>query len=147
MATEQCRAATGLRLEKEHREIVVKAHKSTNGELAFIHFRRARSYLDFKGLKLTITIPRFERFFYPFLKYGGISIALLGLIDLMIATSLRDQIDSAKLVTGLIMACVYISVGIMMLHLSFPVSSARLIRKHLNLTDGDQMQSRADGPT
>ena len=149
LATEQYWAATGIRLEKAHREIVINAHKSTNGELALIHFKQARSYLGFKGLKLTITIPRFEWFFHPFLKYGGVAIAILGPIALAIETASRDQIDrtgSTELVTVFIMACIFFLLGIMMLYLSFPVSSAKLIRKHLNLNDGDQRQSRADGP-
>ena len=56
--TEYFKSITGMTLEKQFREAILHAHKKSNGELSFKHFKRALPYIEFKDSKLSINISK-----------------------------------------------------------------------------------------
>ena len=63
LATEHFRISTGIKLEKEFREALIKAHKETKGELSFKHFKRALPNLEYSAKKLHIKISWLDKIF------------------------------------------------------------------------------------
>lgn len=68
LATEHFKITTGIRLEKQFREAVIKAHQSTNGTVSFVHFKRAIPHFSYDGDSgnVTVCISKFELFIYWF---------------------------------------------------------------------------------
>jgi len=54
----------GIRLEKEIREALIQAHRSTTGELSFRHFKKSVPYISYTNGKLEVKISRFEKIFF-----------------------------------------------------------------------------------
>jgi len=63
LATEHFRISTGIKIEKEFQEALLKAHKETKGELSFRHFKRALSKIEYEGEKLHIKISWVDKSF------------------------------------------------------------------------------------
>lgn len=63
LATEHFRLSTGIKLEKEFRQALIKAHKETNGELSFKHFKRALPNIEYSEAKLHIKISWLDKVF------------------------------------------------------------------------------------
>ena len=54
--TEYFHAATGLRMDRKFREIVIDTYNRSDGDVRFEHFRRAKDYYIFKDNKLFIKL-------------------------------------------------------------------------------------------
>ena len=135
LATEQFKAATGIGLEKEFREAVIAAHRRTNGDLAFIHFKRALPHLKFKGMKLTVRLSWIDRQFHRLFFYGGAFLILMNLI-LMNLLMEFGRLGSVEYYSTLIMSFCLVLGGLYMLYLSLPMLSAEVVRRHFNLDNG-----------
>lgn len=147
LATEQFKITTGIRLEKQFREAVIQAHKCTNGEIAFIHFKRALPHLLYEQEKLKIKISTFEKISYLFNLIFGFILAFSGLV-LMVLPSLINGINFIKFITIFGLGCFFIAIALFMLSQTFSVVSARKIEKHLlDKTHNNPIHSPANAPT
>lgn len=132
LATEQFKITTGVRLEKQFREAVIQSHKNADGELAFLHFKRALPHLFYTQKKLEIKISTFEIFSYWFNFIFGFVLAFSGLI-LIVLLSLVKDISFVEGMTVIGLGCFFITVALFMLYQTFSVSSARKIAEHLSI--------------
>ena len=130
LATEQFKITTGMRLEKQFREAVIQAHKSTNGELAFVHFKRAIPHLFYERNIIKVKISFFEKVSYWFNLLFGFILAFSGLA-LMVLPSQIKGINFVQFIIFFGLGCFFISIALFMLFQTFPVVSARKIEKHL----------------
>ena len=62
LTKEHFKTSLGLNVEQEFREAIIKAHKSTKGEVIFIHFQRALPYLKFEDHTLKVKISKLNWF-------------------------------------------------------------------------------------
>lgn len=144
LATEQFKITTGIRLEKQFREAVIQAHKSTNGELAFIHFKRALPHLFYDQQRLKVEISLFEKASYWFNLIFGFVLAFSGLA-LMVLPSQISGINLAQFITIFGLGCFFIATALFMIAQTFPVVSARKIEKHLlDTTHNNPIHSTAN---
>lgn len=60
LATEHFAIATGLRAEKEIRDLIVNCHKNCEGTLRFAHFKRAIPFIRLEDGKATVIITRYD---------------------------------------------------------------------------------------
>jgi hypothetical protein len=130
LATEQFKITTGIRLEKQFREAVIQAHNSANGELAFIHFKRAIPHLFYEQSRLKVNVSTFEKASYWFNLVFGFILAFSGLA-LIVLPSQIEGINFVQFITFFGLSCFFIAIGVFMLAQTFPVVSARKIEKHL----------------
>lgn len=144
LATEQFKITTGIGLEKQFREAVIQAHKSTNGELSFIHFKRALPHLFFEKNNLDVKVSTFEKVSYWFNLVFGFILGFLALI-LMILPSQINGVTLIQFFTLFALGCFFITVCLFMLTQTFPVISAKKIKKQLsNTAHNKSMQPTAD---
>lgn len=130
LAKEYFKITTGINLEKEFRETLIQTHRSTKGELSFVHFKRALPYLRFEDSKISVRISLFEKLGYIFNLIFGYLMVFLGLILFI----LPGQIKGINLVQALSifgLGIFLIAVALFMLYQTFPVLSARLISVRL----------------
>jgi len=131
LAKEYFKITTGINLETEFREALIQAHKNTNGELPFVHFKKALPYLRFEDSKISVKISLFELLGYFFNLVFGFLMAFLGLILLILPGQIKGvNIVQALSIVGL--GIFLIAVALFMLYQTFPVVSARLILGKLN---------------
>lgn len=143
LATEHFKLATGIRLEKEFRDTLIAAHRSTKGELSFIHFKRALPHLHLEDSELSVHISIFEKVGYMVNLVSGFTMAIFGLLLLM----LPGQIKGIKLVQALSifgMGAIFIAIALFMLYQTTSVVSAKKISKVLKKPHNDSMQPTAD---
>lgn len=138
LATEHFNLATGMRMERGFREAVILAHKNTQGELRFVHFKRALPHLTYRDAKLGIEITRFDLLEGWFNAIFGGLLALMGVlivalsIGLMMAPLGKFQgIDIVQAMKLLGTGGLCIAFAILMLSQLFPVNSARKVAKEL----------------
>ena len=146
MATEQFRITTGIRLEKQFRESVIQAHKDANGEIAFVHFKRALPHLFCEQSILKVKVSLFDKISYWFNLIFGFFLAFSGLA-LMVLPSQIEGVSFVQLFTIFGLGCFFIAIALFMLTQTFPVVSARKIEKCLlNATHNNSVQPAADAP-
>lgn len=147
LATEQFKITTGIRLEKQFREAVIQAHKSTNGEIAFVHFKRALPHLFFEKNILKVNISLFEKISYWFNLLFGFVLAFSGLA-LMVLPSQIEGINFVQFISIIGLGFFFIAIALFMLAQTFPVVSARKIEKCLlDVTHNNSIQSTASAST
>ena len=125
LASEHFRSVTGMRLEKEWREAIIEAHKSTKGKLAFTTFKRALQHFEVSGMNLTVRISRSDWVTSVVRDYLGLFLALLGVVVL----ALSPLIETLMLP---IMGVTYISIAMFVWYLNWSVNSAKVIYRHLH---------------
>jgi len=76
--------ATGINLEKENREALIKLHKSSNGNIHFAHFKRAIPFLSFQDAKITFEKEIKYKIFYYSLLIAGVIMLFGGLLLILI---------------------------------------------------------------
>lgn len=133
LATEQFKITTGIRLEKQFREAVIQAHKSANGELAFIHFKRALPHLLYEQRLLKVKVSLFEQVHYWFNLIFGFILAFSGLA-LMVFPRQVEAGNFVQLITIFGLGCFFIAISLFMLAQTFPIVSARKIEILLSNT-------------
>ena len=130
LATEHFKISTGIRVEKQLRDSLIEAHQNLNGELRFVHFKRALPHLSFIDQKLSIKMTKIDTlgFLYNFLVGGFLiissifSFAVIGFIEIETISALFKYIG-VMIFIGL--------VGFFMLIEALPVISAIHVRKTL----------------
>lgn len=133
LATEHFKITTGIRLEKQFREAVIKAHQSTNGTVSFVHFKRAIPHFSYDGDSgnVTVCISKLELFIYWFNFIFGVGMALFGLL----LTGISSQIPNISLIqvfSVIFIGVFFIFTSIFMLSQTLPVVSAKIIEKELS---------------
>jgi hypothetical protein len=131
LATEQFDLSTGIKLEKEFREAMIQAHKNTNGELSFIHFKRSLPYLRYKDSKLIIKITLFENFVYLFNFIFGFIMAFAGILFIVLPSQI-NKITFTQGLTLIGLSIFFIGTAVFMIFQTFPTASARYVSKELD---------------
>lgn len=135
LATEQFWLTTGVRAEKQFREAILKAHQDTNGELRFVHFKRAQPHFTFKDAKIEVKITTFENVGFWLNFSIGISMCLLGLIVfgilLFSLIPFSDIKNVPSLPGSLSLGSLSLVAGVFMLLETLPVISARYVAREL----------------
>jgi len=129
LATEYFKIVTGIRLEKEFREAIIKAHRDTKGEINFTHFKRALPHIIFNDSKLSVNISIFEWVGYAFNFCCGFLLALLGFLIIQ-----ANQINAEsifQIINRLGFGSFFIIIGFLMLYSTSPLLSARKVKKSL----------------
>jgi hypothetical protein len=130
LATELFKITTGIRLEKEFREAVIQAHKNTQGELNFIHFKRALPYIFYKDLKLEIKISTFDQASYWFNLFFGFILAFSGLLLIALPSQIKG-INIVQALSVLGTGAFLMAIALFMLSQTFPIVSAHKISNEL----------------
>lgn len=129
LAAEHFNIVTGIKLEKNFREALIKTYQKMNGEVAFIHFKRAIPHLYFRNSDIEVKISLFEKIRYLFNFVFGITLAIFGfyIMTSLKATSILDMLYQVGI--GLFIFVM----SLMMLYQTFSVESARKIQKFIKL--------------
>lgn len=144
LATEQFKITTGIRLEKQFREAVIQAHKSANGELAFIHFKRALPHLLYEQNLLKVKVSLFERVNYWFNLIFGFVLAFSGLAFMVLPSQVAEG-SFVQIITTFGAGCFFFAISLFMLSQTFPVVSARKIENLVsNNSRNDSIQPSAN---
>jgi hypothetical protein len=130
LETEQFKITTGIRLEKQFREAVIKAHKSMNGEVVFMHFKRALPHLLYKQGVLSVEITTFELISYWFHLIFGFILGFSGLALMVLSNQIKG-INFIQLIIFFGIGCFFVVVALFMLNQTLPVVSAQKIKKYL----------------
>lgn len=120
---------TGLRMEKEAREELVKVYKNAKGEMNFRHFKRAASYYKYKDGSLSVEIDTFSMVAWAYnIVFGPvIMISSLALLMLGMLPNLSPEVNVYVTLTS---AAFFFCVGFLMIMQAIPVVSARRVRKY-----------------
>ena len=132
--TEYFKSATGIYLEKEVREALIKAHLQTNGELKFKHFKRSIPYLKYKNSVLSVNIGIMSKLAFLYNSVFGFLSIITGLVFFMLP-ALSDDMSMTKIIPIYGVALFLSCFGGLMLIQSFPVISARRVRALLEKID------------
>lgn len=136
LATEHFRRTTGIRAEKLLRDALIEAHKNTNGELRFVHFKRALPYVQYQGKKLRIKITKIEKLLFIYNFIIGLVLAISGLL-LFASIGFIEAETALHVVKYIGIAFFIIVVGVFMLFEALPVFSARYVRRELEKSSDD----------
>jgi hypothetical protein len=130
LINEYFRVSTGIRLEKQFREKLIKIHESTNGDLPFLIFKKALPHLNFKDGIITLNITIYDRVSYYFNLLFGVFFGLVGLIFVMFPSQfdVRD-IYSILFIYGL--GFTFMALFILMISQTKTLLSAKKIEKYL----------------
>jgi hypothetical protein len=131
LATEQFKLSTGIRLEKEFREAIIKCHGSSNGELDFFHFKRALPLIRFENAKLLVKINGGDIFGYWVNLIFGCFMAFFGLIIIFVLPSQIVNISFTQFIFIFALGVIVFSIGLFMVSLISPVNSAKRVKKFL----------------
>lgn len=141
LATEHFKLATGVRLEKQFREAVIKAHKSARGKISFMHFKRAIPYFSFQQGNLNVEISKFEEARYWFNFCLGLAAAFFGLIT-MVLLSQTSSFNFVHFVGSFGMGALLIVASLFLFSETFPVASAKKIDKALSSTASNNSETK-----
>ena len=130
LAKEYFKVTTGIGLETEFREALIQAHRNTKGELSFAHFKRALPHLRYEKSEISVKINWFDWIGYSFNLTFGYLTALLGLV-LLILPGQADGISVVQALSIVGLGVFLIVVALFMIYQTFPVVSARFIKKQL----------------
>lgn len=122
---------TEIAAEKEYREELMKLHKLSEGELPFLHFRRASKHLSFKGgaIKVNLDFSDIASYYMNFAV--SIFFGMVALIMFMMPAFVQPiTLVQALSLYGL--GTLFISMVIFFLSQTFSVYSARRIRELLS---------------
>lgn len=125
---------------------MIAAHKNTNGELRFVHFKRALPHFRFEDKKLCINITKFEKWPFSYnLVFGGFS-ATAGLLLFGLTGFVEPPTTIASLlkyVGTILFICL---VGVLMVIEAFPLFSASKVGKELKkFTDNSKNKNNGIG--
>ncbi|MDD2383121.1 MAG: hypothetical protein PHN18_02930 [Sulfurospirillaceae bacterium] len=92
----------GLNVEKEFREVIIKAYKDAKGEVGFRHFQRGLQFFDYEDGILKVKISKVDAIifyanaiFTVFFYLSGIASFLYGFFNFSIVTSIPTFVLSA----------------------------------------------------
>ena len=125
LATERFRSVTGLRLEKELREAIIEAHRSTKGKLTFTTFKRALPHFEVSGMRLTVKISRLDWLFSTFFEWLGCVLVILGVIAFVLTPFFETPMYP-------FLGVVYIFSAVFVWILNWPANSAKAIYMYLH---------------
>ncbi|MCP4744827.1 MAG: hypothetical protein GY874_01605 [Desulfobacteraceae bacterium] len=80
LATEHFKISTGIRLERKFREALIQAHRDTNGELSFYHYKKALNHINYREGAISVHISLFERVVYFVNIVGAFILAILAFL-------------------------------------------------------------------
>lgn len=130
LATEHFRISTGIKLEKEFREALIKAHKETKGELSFRHFKRALYHIEYEAGKLHIKISRFDTIAFI---VNCLCILVLVGADIMACTTMfihREEVDWIIFLRIIPFLVIYLAIAFLIFLQMLPIFSASIIEKY-----------------
>ncbi|WP_020405207.1 hypothetical protein [Hahella ganghwensis] len=131
LATEYFKISTGLGVEKELREALIEAHRNTNGELNFRHFKQALSHIRYKNSILKVKITWFEKLGFVFNAIFGLFLLVLGFL-LIIAMFLQlGEISISHALFRIGSGLTFIVVSLYMFWEMVPVVSAWWVKAEL----------------
>ena len=123
--------STGIRTEKQLREAIINEFNKANGELRFIHFKRALPHLHYKNSKIFVKISKFESLSY----WSNIVIAVFfALIAAGISSTPVTLFLKGELTKGLhasIQPFFILFLGFIVFTQTFSVYSAKLIKEQI----------------
>lgn len=120
---------TGLRMEKEAREELVKVYRNAKGEMNFRNFKRAASYYEYKDGSLLVKIDVFSKFAWAYNVVFGPLIMLFSFVLFMLGLLPHVGQETNAYLT-LSSAVFFLCIGFLMLMQAIPVISARRVRKY-----------------
>lgn len=126
---EYFRLVTGVFLEKEIREALIKTHSDTKGELNFKHFKRAVPYITYKENTIGIKIDWFSLIGAIYSFVVGISSVAIGIILFVLPAF--SSINFMQLLSVYGIGILLIAFGVLMLIQSLPVVSAKYVKNEL----------------
>jgi len=130
LAAEQFKITTGVFLEKEFREALIKAHSDAQGEVAFTHFKRALRYITFKDAGLEIKLSLYDHLSFGFNWFVGTSIIIISCLYMILPSQIKGiTVMQALSIIGV--SLVYIMAGMFMLYQTFSYTSAKRVSKFL----------------
>ena len=130
--------STGISVEKELREAILKAYHDAKGKLSFTHYRRALRYLSFlgcekDGLSLKVKLTSSDKYVNWLATGYGWVLVILGII-LLIGTILYAVTiigNTLVVILSLSMGFFLIIFGLVMISQTLPFSSAMKIKTKL----------------
>lgn len=131
LVIEHFKQTTGLGVEKEFREALFKLHSKMNGELRFLHFKRALPHILFEDQKVVVKITQFDTSSFWFSLICGIGLAFTGLIILALFLAMAFTESKLQPLTWLSFGFLFLVSGFMLLGQTLPVYSARLINTEI----------------
>ena len=120
-------------MERDFREAIIEAHKSANGNIRYVHFKRALPHINFNDKALSVVISTPEKASYIFNNVFGFLIGLFGL-TLLILPGLLKGATIVQILTFFGMGLLFLVVAMFMLYQTFSIVSARKVRKFLEKT-------------
>ena len=139
LATEYFKLATGVRLEKNAREILLRTAARCSENVDFVHFKRAIPHMRFSGKRLKVEISKYAVVGHWFNLIFGLFLVIVGLGFVGFIPYLVS--GSKQFLVFFVEAAFFIFFGMFMISESFSVFSARLIQKALK---NDKCQELSD---
>ncbi|MBB1274317.1 hypothetical protein [Psychromonas sp. SR45-3] len=130
LATEYFKISTGIRVEKQLRDALIEAHQNLNGELRFVHFKRALPHISFIDQKLSIKITKIDALGFLYNLLLGVILVISSILSVSVIGFI--EIEKISTLIEYIGVMIFIGlVGFFMLREALPVISANHVRKAL----------------
>jgi len=138
LAAEHFKLSTGIRLDKEFREELIKAYREANGEVRFDHYKRALPHLKFRDNTLSVRITWFERTGFFINGFCGLVLAIISL-PLMFLSYFGKEVTFIQFLGQFGIGALYMIIAFFFFYQILSVISARHINGELQ-----KRESKAD---
>jgi hypothetical protein len=120
-----------IRMDKFKRDLLIETHNKLKGEITLKQFKKANNQLIVKDEKLQVDITKIDNLSLYYNMFFGVLMAILGFVLLSVSVSLNEP-SIYKVINWLILCLFLISFGFFMVYQTFPIITAKRIRKALH---------------
>ncbi len=131
---------TGIYKNKKFREAIIEAYNSSDGSVNFTQFKRALPHIKFHNSKLSVVITKTEKAFFYFFNVFGFMLLVFGLLLFVIPGISKGETLLFK-VTIMGMGVYFVAMSVIMLAQSLPVRSAKIVKKMIERTHNNSVNS------
>lgn len=131
--------------EKRFRDKIFDLHKKADGSLPFFHFKRASSHLKFEGDQILVKITKFDVISCIFNLGVALLFGFFGLAMFMIPAFIKP-IVVIQVFTYYGIGTFLVAMATLFAFQTFPLYSAKLIKKELQKSHNKSIQPTVDFP-
>lgn len=124
LATEHFKLSTGIRLEKDFREELIKAYREANGAVRFDHYKRALPHMKYRNNTLSVRITWFDRAGVCVNGFCGLVLAVIS-FPLMFLSYFGKEVTFIQFLGQFGIGALYMISAFFLFYQIIPIVSAR----------------------
>lgn len=123
LAAEHFKLSTGIRLEKEFREELIKAYHDANGQVRFDHYKRALPHMTYIDNILSVRVTWFDKIGVCINGFCGLALAIISFL-IMCLSFFEKGVPLIQFLGRLGVGSIYMGIAVFLFYQVLPVISA-----------------------